>query len=366
MKTFINNLFRIFVGALFVFSGLVKLNDPQGTAIKMTEYFQVFAEDFFDPFIYLVPAALPIAFIIIIFEILVGIALLINYKMQFTTKVLLAMILFFTFLTFYSAYFDKVTDCGCFGDAIPLTPWESFYKDIVLLIMSLWLFFNRKDFVKMFRSFTANAILIISTVIFTIVGIYAINHLPYIDFRPYAVGESISENMQPAEDPIFEYTFIKDGEEIKSQKYIQDEGYEYVSNEVINKDESEPEITDYSVESITGDDATQRTFEGIKLLIIIESLEKTDKEAYSQINSLLSGLKPGIEPMVLTAVGPGEFDKFRHEVQLGVPYYFTDHTVLKAMIRSNPGIMLLQNGVVKGKWHHNDTPSPADIHSLID
>ncbi|NMM48822.1 BT_3928 family protein [Marinigracilibium pacificum] len=366
MKTFVNNTFRIFVGGLFIFSGLVKLNDPQGTAIKMTEYFQVFAEDFLGLFQYLVPAALPIAFAIIVFEILVGIALLINYNMNLTTKVLLAMIVFFTFLTFYSAYFNKVTDCGCFGDAIPLTPWESFYKDVVLLVMSLWLFVNRKDFVSTFRSLTANSILFFSAIIFTIVGIYAIKHLPYIDFRPYAIGESIPQNMQPAARPIFEYTFLKDGEEIKSREYIQDEGYKYVSNEVINKDESEPKITDYSVESVDGEDATQETFEGIKLLIIIESLEKTDAEAYKGINSLLSRLKPGIEPMVLTAVGPSEFDKFRHQVQLGVPYYFTDHTVLKAMVRSNPGLILVQDGVVKGKWHHNDTPEPSDIHSLID
>src|SRR4051812_527855 len=120
---------RIFVGVLFIFSGLIKLNDPVGTKIKMEEYFEVFSEDFGSFFHYFIPYALEIGFIMIVLEIVLGVAVLLYYKMDITTKVLLALMVFFTFLTFYSAYFDKVTDCGCFGDAIKLTPWQSFWKD---------------------------------------------------------------------------------------------------------------------------------------------------------------------------------------------------------------------------------------------
>ena len=127
---------RIFVGALFIFSGLIKLNDPIGFSFKLEEYFGVTVLDLplFEPY------ALVIAIFVVVFEVLLGVFLLIGYKPKFTVWSLLGMIIFFTFLTFYSAYYNKVTDCGCFGDAIKLTPWESFTKDIILLVFIIILF----------------------------------------------------------------------------------------------------------------------------------------------------------------------------------------------------------------------------------
>ena len=131
---------RYFVGGLFIFSGLIKINDPVGTQIKLEEYFEVFSVDFTPLFEYLVPFTLILSVILCTLEIVIGLALLMNYKIKITSVVLLSLILFFTFLTFYSAYFNKVTDCGCFGDAIKLSPWESFTKDIMLLFFSLIIF----------------------------------------------------------------------------------------------------------------------------------------------------------------------------------------------------------------------------------
>ena len=130
---FIYSILRYLVGSIFIFSGLIKINDPVGTQIKLEEYFGVFSSDFTSLFELLVPFALLISIVLCTLEIIIGIALLMNYKMKITRVILLSLILFFTFLTFYSAYFNKVTDCGCFGDAIKLTPWESFTKDIILL-----------------------------------------------------------------------------------------------------------------------------------------------------------------------------------------------------------------------------------------
>jgi len=128
-------LVRYFVGGLFIFSGLVKLNDPMGTEIKMEEYFEVFSSDFTHLFEYLIPYAMVIGMILIILEIVLGVAVLLSFKMKWTLRALGILIIFFTFLTFYSAYFNKVTDCGCFGDAIPLTPWQSFSKDVMFIIL---------------------------------------------------------------------------------------------------------------------------------------------------------------------------------------------------------------------------------------
>ena len=134
---------RYVAGALFIFSGIIKVNDPVGTAIKLEEYFQVFASDIAPFFEWFVPAALVLSVVLSVLEVVLGTALVIGYRMKLTAWILLAIIVFFTFLTFYSAYFNKVTDCGCFGDAIKLTPWQSFYKDIILLILIAVIFWKR-------------------------------------------------------------------------------------------------------------------------------------------------------------------------------------------------------------------------------
>ena len=137
---------RFLVGGLFIFSGLVKLNDPVGTQIKLEEYFEVFSSDIAGFFHVFIPFALPIAMILVVLEVVIGFAILLNQRMNITMWITLVLIVFFTFLTFYSAYFNKVTDCGCFGDAIPLTPWESFTKDVILLFMIIYLFIKRNSF----------------------------------------------------------------------------------------------------------------------------------------------------------------------------------------------------------------------------
>ena len=138
---FIYTLSRYLVGLLFIFSGLIKINDPVGTQIKLQEYFEVFSADFGSVFEIFIPYALLLSVFLCTLEVVIGVALLMNYKIKIVSKTTLGLILFFTFLTFYSAYFNKVTDCGCFGDAIKLTPWESFYKDVILLVLSVTIFY---------------------------------------------------------------------------------------------------------------------------------------------------------------------------------------------------------------------------------
>ena len=141
-----------FCGRIVHLFGLIKLNDPVGTEIKLEEYFEVFATDFGSFFQVFIPYALPIGLILVVLEIVLGVAVLINYRMRLTTTVLLLLIIFFTFLTGYSAILNKVTDCGCFGDAIKLTPWQSFYKDLVLIVFILHLFWYRKSYDPVLRT----------------------------------------------------------------------------------------------------------------------------------------------------------------------------------------------------------------------
>src|SRR5688572_304808 len=191
MRKFIDQFARYFVGGLFIFSGLIKLNDPVGTEIKLEEYFEVFGQDFGSFFLIFKPYALEIGMVLIVLEVVLGIAVLIYYKMEITTKIMLALMIFFTFLTFYSAYFNKVTDCGCFGDAIKLTPWQSFSKDLFLMVFILHLFWYRQTYVPSLRTREGHAVIGFVTVLSIFLGVYAIRHLPFIDFRAYRIGNNI-------------------------------------------------------------------------------------------------------------------------------------------------------------------------------
>lgn len=364
-RRIIDQFSRFFVGGLFIFSGLIKLNDPVGTQIKMEEYFEVFADDFGLFFHYFIPGSLEIGMIMIILELAIGVAILIFWRMNLTTWILLGLMLFFTFLTFYSAYFNKVTDCGCFGDAIKLTPWESFTKDIILMVFVLHLFWFRRKYQPALRTREGNAIVITTILISLFLGIYAIQHLPFIDFRAYRVGNNIPQQMIATEQPVIKYVFENDGKKIISDKYISDPAYKYVSSKILNEDKIKPKITDYSVSSTEGEDKTQYTFQGSRLLIVISNAGKASTKNIEAIRNLTRALEGKVDCFVLTASSAEAMETFRHENQLAVPYYFSDATVLKTIIRGNPGIALWKDGTVLGNWHYNDTPSAEEILNLL-
>lgn len=365
-RKIIDQFSRFFVGGLFIFSGLIKLNDPVGTEIKLEEYFEVFATDFGSFFHFFIPYALEIGFLLIVLEVVLGVAVLINYRMTVTTKILLALTIFFTFLTFYSAYFNKVTDCGCFGDAIKLTPWQSFYKDLILMVFVMHLFWHRKRFDPWLRTLEGHAVIAGITAISFFAGVFAIRHLPFIDFRAYKIGNNIPEKMKPEEQPIIEYIFEKDGKEVKSQEFLtEQDGYKYKDSRVINEDKVVAKITDYSVSNVDGEDITDQTFTGAKFLIIIYDANLASPKNMEDIRTLTKALDGKIEMMVLTSSSGADFELFRHEHQLAVPYFFADATVLKTIVRSNPGMTLWVDGTVKGMWHHNDTPEANEVLQLI-
>lgn len=362
MKAFDNGV-RYFVGAFFIFSGLIKVNDPVGTSIKLKEYFQVFSEDFGSFFEIFVPVSLELAVFVVVLEVLLGFTAIIAYRMNLTAWTLLLLIIFFTFLTFYSATFDKVTDCGCFGDAIPLDPFESFIKDLVLLAFIIYIFIKRKAYKPLLKHPVSDYVVVGFTLLILFLAIYAIRHLPYIDFRPYNVGASIPANMQPSEEFEYQYIMKKDGEKYKLETYPADTSYEFVEMKLLNP-EAQPKITDYSVWNDEGD-FTEETFQGEKLLVVIENIVKADQESLLEINKLAQSLEGKVKSMILTANDERTFETYRHEYQLAISYYYADHTVLEAMIRSNPGVLLLEDGVVLGKWHYNDVPSAEKVLELV-
>ena len=359
-----NLIVRWLVGALFIFSGLIKINDPVGTAIKLEEYFEVFSTDFAPFFHALIPYTLPLAVFLCVLEVALGIALLVGYKMRLTLGLLMGLIVFFTFLTFYSAYFNKVTDCGCFGDAIKLTPWESFTKDVVLLVLIGWLTAQWQRWNNEASNLQTVATLSSMLISFGI-AYYAIQHLPFIDFRNYKVGNNIPALMKPQEPCRYVYIMEKDGKKVSLTEYPTDSSYKLIQMVAENETTCKPKILDYSIWDDKGNDVTQSTLEGNKLIVVVRNVQKVPFDVFPAINQLLAQVNQSVEAIALTSSSQADFEIFRHEVQLAIPYYFADGTVLKTIMRSDPGIFLMKNGTVVGKWHYNDVPDAASIQSLL-
>lgn len=367
LRTFVR-LCWFLLGALFIFSGLVKLNDPIGTAYKLEEYFEVFAVDFGSFFLYFRSIARLLSITLSSLEVVLGVALLLRWNLRFTLWCLLTLLVFFAFLTFYSAAFNKVTDCGCFGDFIKLTPWTSFFKDLFLLFLWAVVFFNQRFLRRVFARGTLGTMYVTFALAVAVgIGVYALGHLPYFDFLPYKVGNDIGKLMKPSAPLRYKYIMEKNGTTQEFTEYPTDTLWKFKQMVPLNPEDG-AKITDFRVWGGDNQEMTQEVLSGNKLLILIQNTDKADRDRFPQIVQLMAGAdssKKNITPLIITSSSPGEFDVFRHEVNLPGKYYFADATVLKTMIRSNPGFLVLKDGVVKGKYHYHDIPSRAKLEELL-
>ncbi|GGF00630.1 BT_3928 family protein [Hymenobacter cavernae] len=355
------------LGGLFIFSGLIKLNDPIGTALKLEEYFEVFAQDFGSFFLSFRSIARTLSLVLSSVEVVLGVALLLRWQMRQIMWALLGLLVFFAFLTFYSAAFNKVTDCGCFGDFIKLTPWASFIKDLFLLGLWAVVHFNQRYLRRTFaRGLLGIMYITVATAVAVGIGVRALGHLPYFDFLPYKVGNDIGKLMKPSAQLRYKYIMTRNGETKDFTDYPTDTTWKFKQMVPLNP-EAGPKITDFKVWNDEGD-FTQQLLEGNRLVLIVQSTANADRDRFEQFDALFDEVKKSrknISTLVITSSSPAEFDAFRHDVNLAVPFYYADATVLKSMIRSNPGLMLLQNGVVKGKYHYHDIPDAAKLEKLL-
>jgi len=350
---------RIFVGILFIISGFIKLNDPVGFSFKLEEYFSSGVLDlpFFEPH------ALTISILVVVFEVLVGVLLIIGFRTKFTVWALLVMIVGFTFLTFYSAYFNKVTDCGCFGDAIKLTPWESFTKDIILLILIVILFIGRKFITPFFSEKVNRIILIVSLLISGFYVYHVLNHLPKIDFRPYEIGKNIEDGMNTPEgapEAIFEYAwkFNVNGE----KKVIVTNGdYPKVDGDFIDVETTEiqkgyePPVHDFTIEQEGEDFASSLLREPKLVMVIAYDLRKTNEAMFAEVKTIAdAAMQKGYKVIGMSASNNEQSSKLIKDNGLNFEFYFTDETTLKTIVRSNPGVLVLEKGTILQKVHYND------------
>ena len=349
----------VIVGVLFIISGLIKLNDPVGFSFKLEEYFSQGVLDI--PF--LIPFALQLSIFLVIVEVLLGVMLLVGFRVKFTVLSLLAMIVFFTFLTFYSAYYNKVTDCGCFGDAVKLTPWESFTKDIILLVLIVILFIGKKHIKSLFNFKVKRSIVSATLIGCIIFAIYVLNHLPAVDFRPYKLGANITDGMVVPDDApkaIFDYAwkFKVDG----TEKVIVTQGdYPTVDGEYIDvvttevQKGYEPPIHDFTIEQDGEDMAAVFLQEDKLIMVVAYDLAKTKFDAFSAVKTATDdALTKGYKVIGLSASNSDFTGKLIKEYELGFPFYFTDETTLKTIVRSNPAVLVLEKGTIMQKVHYKD------------
>ncbi|MBM3918839.1 MAG: DoxX family protein [Sphingomonadales bacterium] len=370
MKSFIESViilkthfFRVLTSLLFIFSGFIKVNDPKGFGYKLEEYFGVFGIDFLNPI------ATGLAISICVAEMALGIALLLGWQKRFTLWSLLLMMVFFTFLTFYSAWFNKVTDCGCFGDFLKLTPWQSFSKDVVLLVLVGWLFWRQHNLVPLGPGRVLAPIFAVFSLLSLGVGVYTYQNLPLFDFLPYAVGKSIPEGMKVPEGApqdvyrdTWYYKVNGTVQEFTTEQAPWDiTGAEFVDRKsVLVSKGYQPPVHDFSISNIDGEDYTEDfLLAGRCLLVTARVLRDGPADAWEQLRALRSTADSlGVRFAILTASTPEEIKAFETAHGIGWPLYITDGTTLKTMLRSSPGLMHLKKGTVVNKWPAGALPKP--------
>ena len=363
---------RIFVGILFIFSGLIKANDPLGFGYKLQEYFEVFHIDF------LSPIATGIAIFLCTLEVVLGVLLLLGFWGRKVSWGLLLLIVFFTILTFVSAFFKVVTSCGCFGDAIPLTPWQSFSKDLVLLVLIVYIFLNKALIRPAFKSFITQRNISIAVILVSLLfGLYTYNFLPVVDFLPYKVGAHIPSLMviPPGEQPD-EYQIMyhlknkatKAEKDMSDKEYLKTEIWKDNNWEIIGepaktlvKKGYEPKIKDLIITDASGTDYTKELIENpyYSLVFVAYSLNDANLKAIGDLNALAMNATQqfNIRTVLLTSNSAVDAEKFIKKTNLFSEVFYADAVPLKSMVRANPGVLLLKNGVVINKWHFHNVPT---------
>jgi hypothetical protein len=362
---YIRFLSRIIVGVVFIFSGFVKAVDPLGSAYKFGDYFVAFRLDFLE-FL-----TLPVSIFLSAFELVLGITLILGYRRKSVFSILLWFMSFFTVLTLILALFNPVSDCGCFGDALILTNWQTFFKNVVLMAFVLILYFSRngeKNETSALREWMVVGTLFVFASFFSY---WNFRHLPLMDFRPYDVGTVISEEMEiPDGMPVDEYstTLIYRNRETGKERSFSMEDYPkdtlhwaFVTSESrLVKRGYEPPIHDFAIMDEYGNDIVNDILhdEGYSLVMLSYDLGRADREALIRAGewSNLEIFAGDFSFYAVTATTSAEVESISGELNLGYRFWAGDEIMLKTIVRSNPGFMLIKNGAILGKWAFRDFP----------
>jgi uncharacterized membrane protein YphA (DoxX/SURF4 family) len=361
----VRNISRIILGLVFMFSGFVKAVDPMGSQFKFTDYFSALGMDFF------IPAAFAFGFILFTVEFFLGVCFFFNIKVKQMSWLMMLFMLFFTILTLWLAITNKVTDCGCFGDAIVLSNWDTFYKNLILIVLALVVFFTRKKFVNNFHPGLQLGLAVIGLGFILSIAIYSVRHLPLIDFMAWKKGANISQQLLPTPEiadiklvyknkttgELLEYTSKtlpwQDTNFMKTIEFVD-------QKKTIIQEFREAPVHDFSIDDTAKVSRNQEIIgnPSWQFLLVTYELETTQKSCFTEINALASACqKDSISFVGLTGSDWQTIDYFRHDVKATFEYFTVDKTALKSVVRSNPGLVLLYQGIVVDKWAWRDIPT---------
>lgn len=362
---YIRNFSRLLVGLVFIFSGFVKGVDPLGTAYRLEDYFIAYGAE------WAIPYALFLSISLCSLEFVLGISLIFNAWIKHTAWLLFPLMIFFTLLTLVDALWEPVPDCGCFGDAIKLTNWETFYKNLVLIFFTAIIFFGRRKFRPPQARGYGFLVILLFTLAFVWFSKYNYNHLPMLDFREWKVGNDMDPEGGGEAKVYLLFRNTTTGEEAEylSPDYPWQDSvwmaeWEFVDQRV---DDSEVIRThELIIEDTLGDDYTDAFINNpdYQLIVVAENLHKADRESFAAINALhREASRDGVSMIVITSSLPEVVKAFRAEAGVDgqLDFFFGDDTVLKSMVRANPGLILMKDGVVLGKWHYNDFPAYDEL-----
>jgi uncharacterized membrane protein YphA (DoxX/SURF4 family) len=373
MKT-LWHIARILLGLVFIFSGFVKGVDPWGMAYKFTDYFNVWGMDSLTSF------ALPLGILLSATEFAIGIALVFNVFISLTSTLAVLMMFFFTVLTFILALTNPVTDCGCFGDALILTNWETFFKNIVFLAFAIIVFAYRKRHHPGNFKPIASMMAISTILVFAYLVDYSYNHLPIIDFRPYKIGVNIPEGMTVPDDApidVYENTlYYKNKKTGEVKQFTEDNSpwqdsttweFESIDTKLVQEGYKAP-IHNFFIETPEGEDIKDFFLydENYTFFFISKHLDDADTSNLEQLKELAQYANDqGMNFIGLTSSLPENIDAYIAEHDLPFEMFNADEITLKTMIRSNPGLMLIKNGTILDKWHYNDFPTIEEFEKQL-
>ena len=360
---------RIFIGVIFIYSGFVKSIDPLGFTYKLTDYFIAFGTEWATPLSFFLSVTLSLT------EFVIGVALLLNLKAKQAILGALLFMLFFTPLTFILAINNPVHDCGCFGDALILTNWQTFGKNIIILIPVVYVFIVRKKIVSNLHCIEQWAGVGIATIFIGFLSAYSYYHLPIIDFRPYKVGTYIPEKMTiPENAPVDEWesTFIYKKDGVKKEFKINnlpDSTWVFVdSKNILVKNGYTPPIHDFIITTAEGDDITDLLLasKNYTFLLISYKLDGYSYKNQQKIDKLIQFcIDRGYNFYGITSSSNSDIDSYLESTQNDFDFYGADEITLKTIIRSNPGLVLIKSGAIINKWHNNDIPCTSELEENI-
>jgi uncharacterized membrane protein YphA (DoxX/SURF4 family) len=368
----VNHVSRILLGITFIFSGFVKGIDPWGSAYKFTDYFNAMGLEWFTW------AAFPLGVLLSFAEYAIGVALLFNLFIRFFSWLALLFMVFFLPLTLWIAIKNPVTDCGCFGDALVISNWATFYKNVVLIVLAIIVFISRKKLTTLFNIKFNRVLGGLVTLTYIFLVYYSYNHLPIFDFRPYKIGANIPESMTVPEgakqdiyENIFYYKNIKTGEvkEFSEDNYPWQDTLNWVFNDLksnLVQKGYEPPIHNFTIETPDGEDIADYFIydENFVFILVAYDLHKSNLKPQQKINELADwAVENGLSFICLTSTLFDESQEFANTHGANYEFFNCDEITLKTIVRSNPGLIVIKEGTILGKWHYNDFPTPEEFRN---